>query len=227
MASEISNTTEDFIDLSINKSIDFITAMFSQLMQLIVCLLIIILVGKIVSTFVSKPTPADNENSNDSPKAEPENTIEQNSIEPEEQKLSGWESEPIFGVPFTPPLEIPSSNVPAKIIKKQFKRKCLSVGPIMLTPTSQIVRTLNVEEREERYTYDIRPLEVPKDEGESAVNVCVPCFVRKQSHDLLMQSSVDENRHHMSRISIFIAKNDLLPSQTFRLFAVLNSGLII
>jgi hypothetical protein len=207
MASEISNSTENFIDLSINKSIDFIASLFSQLMQLIVSFLIIISVGKIVSTFASKPTPTENGNSSESSKVEPEDAGELNNLEPAEEKLSGWESEPIPGDPFTPPLEIPSSNVSAKIIKKQFKRKCLSVGPIMLTPTSQIVRTLNVEEREERYTYDILPLEVPKDKGESAVNVCVPCFVRKPSHDLLMQSSVDENRHHMSRNSIFNCKN--------------------
>lgn len=176
------NSTLNFIDLSINKSIDFIATTIHQLMQLIFCLLSIMVVGKLISFFVSKTALA--ENANETLKLEVETKKE-----PEEDKekqenvvkeLSGWDSEPINDNddPSPPPLEIPSSNVTAKVMKKQFRRKCISVGPVMLTPNvnSQIIRTLNVEEREERYRYDILPLDLTsKEDATTAENVCVPC----------------------------------------------------
>lgn len=134
------------------------------------------MVGKVISLFVSKTATAENENT----KLKPEIEVE---AEPEEAKkrlesplkeFSGWESEPISDEPPPPPLEVPSSNVTAKVMKRQFRRKCISVGPVMLTPNSQIIRTLNVEEREERYRYDILPLDT-NDETTTAENVCVPC----------------------------------------------------
>lgn len=171
------NSTHNIIDLSINKSIDFIAATVYQLFQLIFCLVFIIFVGKIVSIFVSNTAPTENEVANLKLDVEATTEPEENENEEKlaEKELTGWESEPIPGDPIPPTLEIPSSNVSAKVMKKQYRRKCLSVGPIMLTPNSQIIRTLNVEEREERYRYDILPLDTPKDDPESAANVCVPC----------------------------------------------------
>lgn len=178
MLPEATNSTLNFIDLSINKSIDFIATTIYQLLQLIFCLLSIIVVGKIISFFVSKTAPPENEQENvkleSEAKTEPEidKEPEKNAV----KQLTGWDSEPINDNSPPPPLEIPSTNVTAKVMKRQFRRKCMSVGPVMLTPNSQIVRTLNVEEREERYRYDILPLDTtPKDETTTAENVCVPC----------------------------------------------------
>lgn len=177
MTFESSNSTENFFDLSINKSIDFIATAFYQLLQLIFCLVIIVLVGKFVS-LASKTASTDHKSEESKVETESKEEIE----ELVEEKLSGWESEQISKDPFSPPIEIPSSKAQAKVIKKQLKRKCMSVGPIMLTPpNSQIIRTLNVEDREERYRYelhyDILPPDTSKDENELAENVCVPCVL--------------------------------------------------
>jgi hypothetical protein len=179
MPSEATNSTLNFIDLSVNKSIDFIANLIYQLFQLIFCLMSIMVVGKLISFFVSKTTPAENEK--ESVKLESEAKIEPEVVE-EKQKnaakeLTGWDSEPINDDPLPQPLEILPSGVTAKVTKRQFRRKCMSVGPIMLTPNSQIVRTLNVEEREERYHYDILPLETTSQETTTAENVCVHTFV--------------------------------------------------
>lgn len=179
MQGTTANSTLSFIDLSINKSIDFIATTIHQLLQLIFCLVSIMVVGKIVSFFVSKTSPAENIEENVKADVEPE---PEKDAEKPEKEPSGWDSEPISDDPLPPPLEILSSNVTAKVMKKQFRRKCISVGPIMLTPNSksQIIRTLNVEEREERYRYDILPLDTtPKEDATTAENVqcgeCVPC----------------------------------------------------
>jgi hypothetical protein len=57
------------------------------------------------------------------------------------------------------------------------KRKCMSVGPILLNPNSQIVRSLNADDREERYTYNILPRETlitTTSDSSDRVDVCVP-----------------------------------------------------
>lgn len=178
MPSETTNSTLNFIDLSVNKSIDFIAATIYQLLQLIFCLVSIMVVGKLISYFVSKTTLAENVNENLKLEIETETEpgVEKEKQDNVVKEFSGWDSEPINDDPPQPPLEIPSSNVTAKVMKKQFRRKCISVGPVMLTPNSQIIRTLNVEEREERYRYDILPLDTsPKEDATTAENVCVPC----------------------------------------------------
>lgn len=179
------NTTLNFIDLSINKSIDFITTTFRQLFQLIFCFLLILVVGKIINFFTPNHTQHAPSNETNPLKEEIDVEIEPD-VHNENKKISvkepsGWDSEPIKE-PLITPLDIPSSNVTAKTMKKQFKRKCMSVGPVMLTPNSQIIRTLDCEEREERFRYDIFPLDTTTmmtttttTESATAENVCVPC----------------------------------------------------
>lgn len=173
---EPTNSTLNFLDSPVNKSIDFIASTIRQLIQLIFCLVSIMVVGKLINFFMVKaPQPE--------PEAEVLNAEVEGEAEPEvfeeAKEPSGWDSESIVDPP-TPSLEVPSKKVSTKTMKKQFKRKCMSVGPIMLTPTSQIVRSLNVEEGEERYRYDILPLDrsATTDMADAAAvadNVCVPC----------------------------------------------------
>lgn len=178
MQLEAANSTLNYIDLSINKSIDFITTTFRQLFQLIFCFLLILVVGKIINFFTLKTQHAENE-SNSTVKEEIDSEIEPEASNEEQKEPAkeptGWDSEPIKDSLVTA-LEIPSSNVTAKTMKKQFRRKCMSVGPIMLTPNSQIIRTLDYEEREERFRYDILPLDSTTIETATAENVCVPCW---------------------------------------------------
>ena len=190
------NLTLTFIDLSINKSIDFITTTARQLFQLIFCLVFVMVVTRIINLFAQKPTGAANETINTQQEIEevkePLDVCKENIV----KEPSGWDSESIQEPAL--PFEVPPSNIAAKRMKKQLKRKCMSVGPIMLTPTSQIVRSLDVEEREERYRYDILPLDTSTQPSTTADNVCVPCgfllfFVS-------FNAVVKENhlkRHHM------------------------------
>lgn len=181
MQQEPANSTLNFIDLSINKSIDFIATTFRQLFQLIFCFLLILVVGKIINFFTYKTQHAENEIN--PLKEEIDVEIEPEAHNEQQPKVStsepsGWDSEPIREPPKAL-IEVHSSNVTAKTMKKQFKRKCLSVGPIMLTPNSQIIRTLDCEEREERFRYDILPLDTSTStttESTTAENVCVPCW---------------------------------------------------
>lgn len=180
MHQEPSNTTLNFIDLSINKSIDFINSSVRQLAQLIFCLVFIMVVGRVINFFMIKTQLAENQPESDDKKIEPEDEPEVCTELPREiikKEASGWESELIVDS-HTPPLELAATQVTAKTIKKQLRRKCMSVGPILLTPTSQIVRTLDAEEREERYRYDIVPLDSTAAKEAAATmadDVCVPC----------------------------------------------------
>jgi hypothetical protein len=139
------------------------------------------IVGKLINFFVVKPTKI--EEKSEIVKQEIVADIEPENNESEEKianEPSGWESEAISFDPSIPSLEIPSSNATTKAMKRQFKRKCISVGPIMLTPTSQVIRTLNAEEREERYRYFVSDIPSPDltldnpKETTTADNVCVP-----------------------------------------------------
>lgn len=163
-----------FIDSSINKSIDFISTAIHQLFQFIFCLMSIMVVGKLINFFLSKTSIAEIEEevTVQNVKAEQENEA---SIEKKGVPITGWDSEPLQESSL-PSHDPPSSIITSKTMKKQLRRKCMSVGPVMLTPTSQIVRTLDVEDREERYRFDILPLDAPSNanESETAENVCVP-----------------------------------------------------
>lgn len=224
MSSEATNSTLDFIDLSVNKSIDFIANSIYQLLQLIFCLMSIMVVGKLINFFVSKTTPAENEVEN--VKLESEAEIEPEVVKEKQEnaakELTGWDSEPINDDPLPHPLEIPPTSVTAKVMKRQFRRKCMSVGPIMLTPNSQIVRTLNVEEREERYRYDILPLEATSQETTTAENVCVPyCFCFSLTNDVINFSThkiprlISRNQMHVDFFSLFSFPCSLLTKNSF------------
>lgn len=152
------NATLNFIDTSINKSIDFLADTLRQLFQLISCLVTAFVIAKLVNYFMTKTPRVE---------AVPETPKEvekdkENVVEKSEQQLlsADWESEPIPDSALTQPIEKPK-NLTAKAIKRNFRRKCISVGPIMLTPSSQVIRTLDVEEREERYRYVVMPETAP------------------------------------------------------------------
>jgi hypothetical protein len=129
----------------------------NQVMQLIFCLLAVVIFARLVNFLLTR-RPIEVENS------ENENEIipkEDEKIEVKEEIKSGWESEIIND---NVESQKPQLEVPCKVVKQQLKiprRKCISVGPVMLTPNSQIIRKLNVEEREERYRYDILPINSP------------------------------------------------------------------
>lgn len=165
MQPEQANATFSFIDTSINKSIDFLTDTIRQLFQLISCLLTVLVIGKLINYLMTKKSRIENvcEQLNEQIKIDNNET---NDVDKKPELSSDWESEPIPDSLLTQPLEKPKT-VTAQAIKKNFRRKCISVGPIMLTPSSQVIRTLDVEEREERYRYTVMA------EKTSAEHVCV------------------------------------------------------
>ncbi|CRL07600.1 CLUMA_CG020565, isoform A [Clunio marinus] len=216
MEPPIANSTFDFIDLSINKSIDFVVQTVKQIFGLIFCLVSMLLIGRILNSLLSKPVEEKKiEIKEDQQQSEIKEEILKNSAEVSsevkqespEREISGWESQPLHE-PRILCHEITSSNLTAKTIKKQLKRKCMSVGPIMLSPNSQIVRTLNVEDREERYHYDILPVDTVKTvEGEVAENVSEPRstpvipdeIIYADSPDSSLYGSEDEEQEDVSQ----------------------------
>ncbi|CAG9811274.1 unnamed protein product [Chironomus riparius] len=160
------NATQNFIDTTINRSLEFVSTTINQVLELIFCLLAVITLARLVSIFYTRrPENVENEPekveevTKVTEKAEVEEKIEQPEPKVESKLLSGWESESIIDV------KQPQLEVPQKVIKQQLKiprRKCISVGPVFVTPHSQIVRNINVEEREERYRYDILPINSPE-----------------------------------------------------------------
>lgn len=193
--SESGNATLNIIDTTINRSMEFVSTAINQVLQLIFCLLAVVTFARLVNILIPrrseesiaiapKTPPAPESATNEKEKAENEEKIEPKIDTKEDKKLlSGWESESIVDSPQ------PQLEVPQKVIKQQLKipkRKCISVGPVMLTPHSQIIRKFNVEEREERYRYDILPLNSPHVTNQTAeaqqavvdiINVCVFCFL--------------------------------------------------
>lgn len=90
---------------------------------------------------------------------------------------SGWESELLQEEPCSQPEnQVQNKYLKAKTINKHLKRKCMSVGPIMLTPNSQLIRCLNADDREERYTYKtVLPCDtLIVNASSDRVDVCVP-----------------------------------------------------
>lgn len=145
------SSNETFIDTSL----DWLSTMANQFMQLIFCLLAVISFARFISYMLARR-----------PIVEVEVAVEEKPVEviaskieevkKEEEKQGGWESQSFFDNPQKPHLEVTQKNIKQKL--KIPRRKCMSVGPVMLTPHSQIIRKLNVEEREERYRYDILPI---------------------------------------------------------------------
>lgn len=179
------NATQTFIDTTINRSIEFVSTTINQVLELIFCLLAVITLARLVSIFYTRrPENVENfvavpEKSEEvikvTEKVEAEEKIEQSEPKVKSKVPTGWESESIVDT------KQPQLEVPQKVMKQQLKiprRKCISVGPVMLTPHSQIIRKFNVEEREERYRYDILPINSPQlTQIDTAivdiVNVCV------------------------------------------------------
>jgi len=180
MHQDASSLNSSFIDASINQSIEFIANTLRQFFQLIFCLITLLVVGRIINFFVSKAQREENAETkavDEEVKVESEPEVDKDQEKKPEVELTGWDSEPLqndFAAKKS--VEIRPSNVMAKSMKRQLKRKCISVGPVMLTPNSQIIRSLDADEREERYRYDILPV----DSTDVADNVCVP-FVTLQS----------------------------------------------
>jgi hypothetical protein len=155
MPQQSANTTITFIDTTISQSMEFLSTLMHQVLQLIFCLLALIAVGRYVSSHTARRHSVAQSD-------ESVGTVPEDVKVDEEVPSSGWESEPME-------TERPQLEVPPKVIKQKLnipRRKCISVGPVMLTPNSQIIRKVNVEEREERYRYDILPLNTD--------HVCVP-----------------------------------------------------
>lgn len=163
------NATINVFD-SIAKPID---AAFRQFLKLFVCFTVVMLIGKVIN-FLTKNETQDQQQ--DEMHAEEIETKEEQAIVARENQkktvepqAAGWDSEELE-VNVNKSSEI--VNVSAQKIK-QIRRKCISVGPVMhLTTNSQFIRTLNIEDREERYHYDILPLETSAD-TEMVEDVCV------------------------------------------------------
>jgi hypothetical protein len=84
----------------------------------------------------------------------------QKPIETVDPKIdNGWLSENLE--PETPPNDPPKIEKIEKVSAKIVRRKCTSVDPSLLKSTKgNFIRTLNVEDREERYRYEIVPVDV-------------------------------------------------------------------
>jgi hypothetical protein len=194
-----SSISFNLLDLTVDKSIDMISTTFRQVFQLIFCFVFLFFVGKLTSFLNSQfsnpqttttitttqTTSSESENS----ELIGENNVKPKTVSPPENKIdvgdgkvddanSGWESEQLKDdVLDRPDSPSKSTKFPSKTINKQLKRKCMSVGPVLLTPNSQLVRSLNAEDREERYTYNILPRETlitTTTDSSDRVDVCVP-----------------------------------------------------
>lgn len=164
-------TMSALIDDSINRTMDIINTIIRQILQLILCLVSIIVIGKFVSILIAKKDK-------NPLKSEVQTEANENHDEPKVvekidnmPKMSDWDSEIIDD---ESPVMIPKPHIMSQVHRNSLqqiklpRRKCMSVGPVMLTPHAQIVRTIHVEDREERYCYDIKPIDATE-------NVCVQC----------------------------------------------------
>lgn len=191
MQYEEKNSTSTFLELSINKSIDYIRTLVSQLFQMLFIIVSVILFGRVLNLLIRKPAivadDAEAENKD-------EKEIEQSDDEEEEQvnpdtcvekkensvaENTGWESIPI---PNDQNVEPPTKQYPFKKANAQYRRKAISVGPIMRCASSQVIKTLDFKDGEERYSYDLVNVDSDTGDQTSAENVCVPkwYFILKQ-----------------------------------------------
>lgn len=152
-------SNETFIDTSL----DLLSTMANELMQLIFCLLAVITFARFISFLIARRpiVELEVEKVEEKPVEVVESKVEVIEVKKQEEEKpnTGWDSEFFFDHPQKPHLEVTQKNIKQKL--KIPRRKCMSVGPVMLTPHSQIIRKLNVEEREERYRYDILPINTP------------------------------------------------------------------
>lgn len=165
----------DKVDNSLELSMTGITEMANYIIEtlrfvvsLIMGGVLLVLLGKLINIMLTTPAVVIDEVTNTQP-------IESNDKVKEilkETTIDGWSSETITTLdpPDTATLSV------RKIVKQPIKgsrRKAISVGPVMLTPNSHLKRSINVEDREERFHYDLIP-PVPLDDAPIVPeNVCV------------------------------------------------------
>ena len=170
-----------FLESSINNSIDFVTSSVLQLLQMISCLVSVIVIGKIVGFLLNSKRPTDEivtsdvvvvENDECKVDSKHDETINK-SDEVNNDDDEAWKS---FVITSDHPNFEPQTKIlSGKNLKKQIRRKCMSAGPVILNSSSKILRTLNVEEGEERYHYDVLdPKTLTQNDDSTAENVCVP-----------------------------------------------------
>lgn len=171
------NATITTFDFYINKSIEFVSSTVAQLFHLLLGLISVILIGKFMGFLFTKDQKAE--------AVEAELKVEESDVKVDGKKLkndkvviqkaveniSGWESLALSDCREISDKQ--STHIPARKLTKSFRRKCMSVGPIILSAHSQLVRTLDEEDGEERYRYDILALEAETG-APTAENVCVP-----------------------------------------------------
>lgn len=184
MQFEARNATSTFFELSIHKSIDYIRSLVSQLFQMLFIVVSVILVGRALNLLIKKPqTVADDaevENENDKEseeqsEEEEEVTNPDTSVENKENSVtesSRWESIPITTDQSVEPPD--KKYALKKTNSAQYRRKAISVGPIMRCASSQVIKTLDFKDGEERYSYDLVNLDLDASDLTSAENVCVP-----------------------------------------------------
>lgn len=160
MVEEFDNSTLSvtaMIDSGITDLTNYIIGTLRFVVSLIMGGVVLVLLGKLINIMLTAPAVVE--------VVEP---IETKTKVVVEVPFNDWSSE--RSVPATTALSV------RKIIKEPIKgsrRKAISVGPVMLTPNSHLIRSINVEDREERFHYDIVP-PVPLDDGPVAPeNVCV------------------------------------------------------
>lgn len=193
MQYEEKNSTSTFLELSFNKSIDYIRTLISQLFQMLFIIVSVILFGRVLNLLIKKPAiaadDAEVENTNDKENEQSDDDEEEvvnpdTCVENKENSVAentGWESIPI---PNEKNIEPQSEQYPFKKATAQYRRKAISVGPIMRCASSQLIKTYDFKDGEERYSYDLANLDVDSgdlvnlavDSGDqtTAENVCVP-----------------------------------------------------
>jgi len=167
-------TTNGTISGLIDESIDLIGVFVQRVVQLIFCLVSVIVIGRLAGRFSAERQAAVIEvaaaaAAEVSPPLVEVVKKKNEEVEASKVAASGWESESLDDnqSPIAPqPTPVASTKKSVKLPR----RKCLSVGPVMLTPNSQVIRTILAEDREERYRYDVAP---PSAENDECVHVVV------------------------------------------------------
>lgn len=177
------STISTLLDSTVNKSIDFVSTLTAQILQLTLCFLVIVVVCKVVNFLSAAQVNKDDEKVvEENEQCEPKAEAEANQ-DPVLEK-DGWDSEPLqdSNVQLCSK-EVRQPSTRFKGINKHLKRKCISVGPVLLSPNAQLVRSLNADEREERYRYDILQLEpATKIETECVLSLPFDPNLNLQSH---------------------------------------------
>ena len=170
MVNSFDNSTDSSSMTGITELANYIIETLRFVVSLIMGGIVLVLLGKLINIMLTTPAVVTIDEVTDT-KSTPTDTKVQVILK--ETTIDGWSSESMSttDLPDTTTLSV------RKIVKQPIKgsrRKAISVGPVMLTPNSHLKRSINVEDREERYHYDIIP-PVPLDDVPIIVpeNVCV------------------------------------------------------